>query len=157
MGYTHYFDYEPTDPRFQRAWPQMVSDTRKIVARVHSAGIVLRNPFGAGPPVVSVDTAIALNGDETQDLSCEPLVLVPREDPPYRQYGFCKTGRFPYDLAVMAVLLRCHLLAPDAFTFHSDGRWDEDWQRPWYNGLSGRGVVADLFGSSPVASPFDNE
>jgi hypothetical protein len=54
------------------------------------------------------------------------------------------------------LLLRCHLLAPDAFAFHSDGRWDEDWQRPCYNGLSGRGVVAELFGPTPAVSPFDN-
>jgi hypothetical protein len=54
------------------------------------------------------------------------------------------------------LLLRCHLLAPDAFAFHSAGRWDEDWQRPCYNGLSGRGVVAELFGPTPAVSPFDN-
>lgn len=155
MGYTHYFDYEPTDPRFRRAWPQMVADTRKIVARVHDAGIVLHGPFGTGPPVVAVDQAIAFNGDETQELNCENFILTPKDATPFSQQIFCKTGRLPYDLAVMAVLLRCHLLAPDAFSFHSDGRWDEDWQQPWYNGLSGRGVVTELFGVTPTASPFD--
>jgi hypothetical protein len=40
---------------------------------------------------------------------------------------FYKTERFPYDLAVTAISLRCRLTAPDAFQFRSDGGWTDGW------------------------------
>lgn len=53
-------------------------------------------------------------------------------------FGFCKTNHRPYDRAVTAVLLRCHLLAPGAFTITSDGDWDQDWRQA-------RTIVETLF------------
>jgi hypothetical protein len=42
-------------------------------------------------------------------------------------WAFCKTARKPYDLAVAAILLRLHELAPEAFVIASDGSWHDAW------------------------------
>lgn len=61
-------------------------------------------------------------------------------------------------MAVAAILLRCHLLVPEAFLIHSDGGWDEEWARdmtfPSVGGLSARALVAEFFGGVPAAAPF---
>lgn len=109
---------------------------------------------------------IAVNGSVDDEEYCEPLVLAPRW-PGNRQLtsdgrvvGFCKTGRHPYDLAVTAILLRCHRLLPDGFAIHSDGAWDTEWRRG--NRMptrdpSARGIVAELFGDDASDSPFDRD
>ena len=162
MGYTHYFRYEPDRAGFRDGWARMVDDARRIVERVGAAGVVIEG-FGGKPPVSEVE--IAFGGDEEEELAGESFTIVPNlADLPVwipREEGvvrmFCKTERFPYDLAVTAILLRCRLIAPDAFRIHSDGDWDTDWgQDATYppTGLSTRGLVAELFGGCPAQSPF---
>ncbi|AVT40223.1 hypothetical protein [Plantactinospora sp. BB1] len=166
MGYTHYFSYRPRSPSFLAAWPRMRADAERILDRVATAGVRLcRDPFeGTLPPEYEV---IAVNGDREREESCEPLVLAPRW-PGYRQEradgrvtGFCKTGRHPYDLAVSAILLRCHRLLPDGFAIHSDGGWDAEWRDgrrgPHPVLPSARDLVAELFGDEVSSCPFDRE
>lgn len=115
------------------------------------------------PPVSTA--GIAFDGDDTQELDGESFVISPTlDDLPswdYDEHGvvrtFCKTERFPYDLAVTAILLRCSSLVPDTFLVHSDGDWTEEWLRDATcppTGMSARGLVTDLFGECPTESPF---
>lgn len=151
MGYTHYFRYEPNQPGFRAGWPRMVQDAQRIVERVQAAGIVIEG-LDSEPPVSIA--RIAFDGDE--ELAGESFIISPTSEQDVVQ-NFCKTGRFPYDLAVTAILLRCRLIAPDAFCFGSDGDWNDDWAEDatWPStGLSTRGLVAELFGECPAESPF---
>lgn len=68
---------------------------------------------------------------------------------PTRQWWFCKTDGQPYDLAVTATLLRCHLLLPEAFLITSEGDWTADWQ-------PARRLVKRLFGATVTTTPFSD-
>lgn len=162
MGYTHYYRYAPGHPGFLAGWPRMVADAHRVVERVRAAGVVILG-FD-GEPAASIDR-IAFAGDDDNELSGESFVITPKLDELYDwqhdEHGvatlFCKTERYPYDLAVTAILLRCHLIAPDAFFLDSDGRWEDDWAREacWpATGLNTRDLVAELFGDRPTESPF---
>ena len=140
----------------------MVLDARRIVDRVRAAGVVIEG-FGGKPPVS--DAGIAFDGDEEAELDGESFVIRPALDdiPPWgtNEQGvvemFCKTESFPYDLAVTAILLRCRLIAPDAFQVASDGDWGDEWaQDATYppTGMSTRGLVTELFGECPAESPL---
>lgn len=157
MGYTHYFRFDSGDPAFVGAWPAMVADAERIVDRVRAAGVVIEGSDDGSPPVTS--EGIALGGSVEDEIDGEFFTLSPsshrRKQKNKVVQGFCKTEHFPYDVAVAAILLRCHLLAPEAFLISSDGDWDEDWGQDstWpRTGLSARGLVAELFGDAPAES-----
>jgi len=161
MGYTHYWDAPTAHPDYAAAWPCIITDTQAIITAVRGAGIVIAGPDGFGRPLLDAE-GIAFNGDATGDLDYEAFVLAAPGPVPRFEHLFCKTGRRPYDLAVAAVLLRCHLLLPEVFRIGSDG----DWDREWLHGAippaldaqdpvpSPRRLVADLFGPIPDASPL---
>lgn len=162
MGYTHYYRYASRHPSFQAAWPLMVADARRVIERVRSTGVFISGFDGR--PAASIDR-IAFAGDDDNELSGESFVITTKLDDLYDwehdEQGvvtvFCKTERLPYDVAVTAILLRCHLIAPDAFAFDSDGGWTDDWAQEacWpATGLNTRDLVAELFGDRPTASPF---
>jgi hypothetical protein len=143
----------------------MVTDAGSIVQHIADLGIPLAGMYGNGKPKIT-QQGIELNG--AGDDAHEALVILPRPPTPAedswqaRRYAeqrfvwaFCKTVRKPYDVAVAAVLLRCHQLAPNAFVIGSDGFWDEEWRHgalPWgpAAGLSARGIVEALFGPHPT-------
>jgi hypothetical protein len=142
----------------------MITDAQRIINRVRAASVVILG-FDDAPPVSTAD--IAFRGDDTEELTGEPFVISPTLDSlrswQYDEHGvvqaFCKTERFPYDLAVTAILLRCRCIAPEAFLLSSDGDWEKDWsQDATYppTGLSTRGVVTELFCDCPTESPFTN-
>ena len=161
MGYTHYWSVPPGDPRYAMVWPGIVEDTRRIVDAVRALGVVIAGPDGHRRPILDVSRGVAFNGDATTDLDYETFALgTPGFGGPPRT-EFCKTGRRPYDLAVAAVLLRCHLLLPGVFRIGTDG----DWEREWLTGVAGdtagptagigaRRLLADLFSEVPQDNPF---
>lgn len=163
MGYTHRYAYRSADPSFRAAWPRMVTDARLIVERVRAAGIAL--PEDEDTPAVD-DERILVGGGDTEELDGDPLAIYrdPGVLPPFMVdergvvRGFCKTDRCPYDLAVCTILLRCRLLAPDAFFIGSDGDWDGEWANgsgePGSSGLGARVLITELFGQTPIDSPF---
>jgi len=165
MGYTHYWAYQPSLPRYAQAWPTILADTRAIINRVRQAGIVIAGPDGHRRPVLDDRDGIAFNGDATTDLDCDTFQLLSplptiRSGTPTAT-AFCKTWRRPYDLAVASVLLRLVLLLPDVVAIASDGRWDREWAHGAMAfdahqpvGLGARTVVADLSGAAPVDSPL---
>jgi hypothetical protein len=70
--------------------------------------------------------------------------------------GSCQAGRRPDDLAVAAVLLRCHLVFGGDFLLHGDGGGDSDWLCGVRPGQPGARVPpAKLFAPIPDPSPLD--
>lgn len=175
MGYTHYFAYDPLHPSFAEGWAQLVRDTRRIVDLVQHRGVILADANGREEPRVN-SRSIEFNGKGPD--SHESFVIGPGEpvwgpgDKSERQFvwGFCKTARKPYDVAVTSVLLRAVMLMPQAFAIQSDGSWefewaygaeDEDYQPShrlvpartrWPDGHGGvcsaRGVISAIFGEN---------
>lgn len=149
MGYTHYFAYDPNARAYVEAWPQMGQDARRIVDHVRELGIAIGPGIddyeGHTEPECN-ERWIWLNG--VGEAEHETLLIYG----PGREaldaiedakrwsgragflWAFCKTARKPYDLAVAAILLRLHQLAPEAFVIASDG----DWQHEWLHGASER-------------------
>ena len=117
-------------------------------------------PDGHGEPVISTTDEIAFTAGPT---SGQPLRLLtphryaypsPVGTPP-AAIGTCDTGRQPYDLAVTAVLLRCHLLLWADVMVRSDGGWDVEWVCGVRVGQpSPRHLVTELFGTVPASSPL---
>jgi hypothetical protein len=161
MGYTHYWTLPPGDPRYAMRWPGIVEDTRRIVDAVRDLGVVIAGPDGYRRPVLDLSAGIAFNGDATSDLDYDTFALTAPGFGGAPRTEFCKTGRRPYDLAVTAVLLRCHLLLPDVFLIGSDGEWEHEWLTGAVPdatgptaGIGARRLLADLFGNTPKDNPF---
>lgn len=191
MTYAHTFRYAPESEAFRRAWPRMVADAARIVGYLATTGLAVRSRTGYSVPEFDrgTDGVIAFNGSAWHDGHRQPFVIRPsvpdrRRDPlAASRYardgyvtGYCDTGRAPYDVAVAAVLLRCHQLAPTAFTIASDGGWLVEWQHgaeTWAGGPRGltppahgpagrvpvaaRPVVAALFGDAETRCPFTDD
>jgi hypothetical protein len=161
MQYRHFWVYRSTEHRYAARWPTILADTARILARTADLGIIICGPDGHGAPVVDTHRGIAFNGDTSGHT--EPLRLsTPHRNPypspcgiPAPATGSCQTGRRVYDVAVAAVLLRCHLLLGDDFTVCSDGDWGLEWAIGVRVGQpSPRHVISALFGGDPVASPL---
>jgi len=158
---THSWAYQPGHPAYHQAWPTMVGDARRIIEYVRRLGIVIAGPDGLGTPVLNQQVGIGFNGDASTDLAGEPFTLLAPDCPLGHPVatGTVTTNRKPYDLAVTTILLRCALLAPEAFAVASDASWSQ-----WGSGSatwpaaatrhSSRRIVADLFEGRPVASPL---
>ncbi|MCP2323623.1 hypothetical protein HDA40_002130 [Hamadaea flava] len=162
MGYVHTYGYQPGSDPFAAAWPAIVGDVQTIIAAVAEIGIAVCGPMGTGDPIADLSDGIMLNGDDAAGLSFDGFDLpAPHHTPgapaDCRVWRFVKTARRPYDLAVTAILLRAHLLAPEVFAIGSDGQWAEEWTTP--PGVNPRDLVARLFGvhvaDDPLADPSE--
>lgn len=148
--------------RYRRAWPAILADTRRIIDAVRTAGVAIAGPDGRRSPILDPTHGVGFNGDAYTDLDGDPFTLLaptPPTELPVPATASCRTGRKPYDLAVAAVLLRCHLLLPDLFTIGSDGRWDVEWAHGPLptrvaSTLSARQLVASLFDTTATADPL---
>jgi hypothetical protein len=160
--YTHRYAYLPADPRWVQAWPQILANTRTIVEHVRRTGVVIAGPDGLRRPVFDPAFGVEFNGDATTDLAGDTFTMMA---PLFTRrtvsaQAACATGGKPYDLAVAAVLLRCHQLVPDVFVLDSDGGWDTDWLTGRRQPATGRTVasprdlVGQLFEPYPNGNPF---
>ncbi len=124
MGYTHYWSASRdfTDDE----WILIKAGTRNILrVAQEDHGVALSEEYDINKiPVVS-DKHIFFNG--YGDEGHETFVLshkVPKA-PAYRKgepdFQFCKTARKPYDSAVVAILNYARHVAPDGFSWSSDG------------------------------------
>ncbi|AEV84409.1 hypothetical protein ACWT_3386 [Actinoplanes sp. SE50] len=163
MGYLHYWSLLLNDPAYQAAWPQLVNDTVRIVDAVRRAGIDLAGPLGDNRPILDATGDLTFNGDRVAGHAADTFTLRRPQnggDRPQWIAGYCDTKRFPYDLAVAATLLRCHLLVPTALTLSSDGSWERQWK--YGKKLPGRRrrapaartLLTDLFGPIPDTDPL---
>ncbi|MDQ1645232.1 MAG: hypothetical protein QOJ50_1416 [Cryptosporangiaceae bacterium] len=171
MGYSHTYCYNSADPQFQAAWPRMTADTRTIIEAVLHLDLGVTGPYGEIEPTIT-DDVIGFNGLRCRGEDRDPLLITaaPPDEPqdssgpePGFRASHCETGRNPYDLAVAAVLLRCHRLAPQAFRIDSSGRWNGEWIYGAHHsqlgptppfGPSARMLNATLFADAPDESPF---
>ncbi len=102
MGYTRYWNR--TDKLLT---PEFITKVKEILENCKSLGITIRDGYGEGSPVVTVDK-VWLNGDSLFkegeykfDLSHETFVL---DNENINESNFCKTERKPYDYAVREIL-----------------------------------------------------
>lgn len=161
MLYSHSWVYQPIDQPWAAVWPQILTDTARILARTIELGIPVCGPDGCGTPVIDLHHGIAFNGAGAARAEALRLAA-PHRNPhpspcgiPAPATGYCPTGRNPYDVAVAAVLLRCHLLLGDDFLLSSDGDWDLEWAFGVRIGQPGaRHLVTALFGTTPAQSPL---
>ena len=136
MGYTHYWTqsraFNATD------WAQIVADVNAILRAAEVTGIVFGDASGDAtesvPDVFKDDSGahVMFNGlaDESHetfsiDQKRAPLESWQAKD--RRGWGFCKTARKPYDVAVTACLIYLESVYPDHYSVSSDGDTD-DWQ-----------------------------
>ncbi len=157
MGYTHYWASARGDDRFAATWPAIVASAEAIIGRLNGTAMVITGLFPGGA-AVDPGQGIGFNGVIGAEQDGEPFVLR-APDPTVgsrMRWQFCKTGNMPYDLAVTALLLRCHLLLDDDFPIDSDGEWDGDWDRDRMDShpTNPRRLVADLFGVAATGCPF---
>ena len=121
MGYTHYW-YIKDMQAVEQALPMVANDLRRLLPSLPP----LAGWDGKGEPTLEAQE-VAFNGVEPEDYETFRLEARPEG---YRQterglFGFCKTGRHPYDLAVQVALalLKWHgeATAPGAVEVDSDG------------------------------------
>lgn len=122
MGYTRYYTADKNLTSFPIAF---ANDAAAIVSKAQSQGIEISGPLGEGTPEVSV-RRVLLNGPvksvDGDDLSCESFAL---GFGGLLVWGFCKTGRQPYDVVVNAILqsAKYHGVVT---SYSSDGDNEED-------------------------------
>ena len=146
MGYTHYWNFKPTD---LKDWEAKIADCDKIIA-------ACKDRFALDLDG-SNETRIWLNGSgddahETFDMPRTLAEVQSRVDnaPDYRSDGmegfdFCKTARKPYDDVVVACLC---VMAETGLDVSSDG-----YRREWEDG---RKLAQEVLGR-PVANPIEDE
>ncbi|HTJ68190.1 MAG TPA: hypothetical protein VL551_11725 [Actinospica sp.] len=148
MVYTHYWAYQPDSTEFTAAFPQLLADAHLILASLSERGVALAGPTGIGQPLLN-ESIIAFNG--VRPNTGENFVLAPAAGSGLTEHteagepfklDYVQTRALPYDLAVTAILLRAHQLAPWSLTLASDGSWEQDWR-------AARDLLDDLFGTSP--------
>ena len=140
MGYTHYWYVRDLEV-VRGVFPAVARDFRELLPHLPP----LAGPGGEGAPEVGGD-GIALNGVRPDDY--ESFILAPRAEA-YTEtgrglFGFCKTGRRPYDLAVQAALVLLKWHAGDAVEVASDGVLVE-WREACARVARGLGYPVDPF------------
>lgn len=104
MAYTHYWDIKEAIPLSK--WKLIAEDFNLIEHFCNTKGIMLS---GVG---ITSDYIIFNGQDPYEDFCIYRKVLCS---------DFCKTGKRPYDLAVVLVLCSVKLHAPDCIELFTDG------------------------------------
>lgn len=120
MGYTHYFRQQRAFTRGE--WHELQSAVKQLIGNMPET-VRLRGWNGKGELRLD-DEAIVFNGDAETGGDFETFSLSRAINP---EPNFCKTERNPYDVAVMAVLVLAHRIAPGALEIGSDGG-ARDWR-----------------------------
>lgn len=125
MGYTHYWGATRTFTASE--WKDICAATRSILAAT-DATIVREYDQPTERPDI-LDDEILLNGSGEEGHETFWLQRELPEEPEYRKgegdFQFCKTARKPYDDVVVAILIAVRDIAPDAFSWSSDGYLEE--------------------------------
>lgn len=127
MGYGHAWHIPLKSlPLVQERLSAILEDFRRLLPHLPP----LAGPSGEGEPVFS-PSEVAFNGPRPEDYEgfAFPGLLEGEPFPslrPGHHYGFCKTGRRPYDLAVQAFLLVAKAHLGEHLALSSDGAM-ADW------------------------------
>src|SRR5579885_2545535 len=124
MGYTHYWQWKSslanTEADVQK-FAQWSRDVKILLEHYpdlqpHWAflgtfplpktwNIIVRGPSGYGEPIFN-DEVVAFNGDEETGNATEPFIIELSDLYQPNFFSGCKTGHAPYDLLVIAALVR---------------------------------------------------
>ncbi len=124
MGYTHYWQWQSplanTEADIEK-FAQWSRDVKTLLEHYpdlqpHWAflnvfplpetwDITVRGPSGDGEPIFH-DEQVAFNGDEETGNATEPFSIALSDLSQTNFFAFCKTGHAPYDLLVIAALVR---------------------------------------------------
>ena len=133
-GYTNY--WEQSEDFTNAEWSKIVRLTKATIKKAEKQGIVIRDGWGKGRPVVN-NREISLNGDAENNLDHETFLLTKKRDMK-RKYsepgsGFTKTARIPYDAVVATILVGIQKIAPKKFKPSADGSLKVGGINKWSN------------------------
>lgn len=126
MGYTHYF--QQTKEISQESWDNLCKDVKVVLKDQKQKGVKLATNSPATTIMVSKKKGY-INFNGVGDDEHETFDISRKIDP--EAWGFCKTARKPYDLAVTATLLLLAHHSPQHYSIGSDGHPD-DWKEAAY-------------------------
>jgi hypothetical protein len=112
MGYTHY--WRQIEPFSDTEW-QALEDYARAIFDLTDVPLAAWDGSANSEPYIGPE-GVQFNGVLPDE--CEDFYLTRKGEHPM---PFCKTSRLPYDDVVVAVLEAAALLAPDKFTWSSDG------------------------------------
>jgi hypothetical protein len=121
-GYSNY--WQQSEDFTSSEWSKIVRLAKSAIKTAEKHGIVIRDGWGKGKPVVN-NKEIFINGDAENDLDHETFYLTKERDMK-RKYsepgsGFTKTARKPYDAVVATILVGIKKIAPKKFSAKADG------------------------------------
>lgn len=97
----------------------------------------LAGPCGSGKPILNENGVFAFNGNEDEEGDYESFYVSLHCNRCEFEFGFCKTARKPYDVAVCLALLCLANEFGEDFSYSSDGDIEE--------GEEGWGVAKRVF------------
>jgi hypothetical protein len=126
MGYTHY--WSATRDFTASEWKDICAATRSVLSATDVKIVREYDRPNDRPDIL--DDEILLNGSgddghETFYLSRDVPAAPDYRDEGDPDFQFCKTARKPYDDVVVAILIAARDIAPDAFSWSSDGYLEE--------------------------------
>ena len=121
-GYTNY--WKQSEDFTSSEWSKIVRLAKTTIKKAEKLGIVIRDGWGKGRPVVN-NKEIYLNGDAENNLDHETFLITKKMDTG-RKYsdpgsGLTKTNRKPYDAVVATILVGIKKIAPKKFEPRADG------------------------------------
>ena len=114
-GYTNY--WEQSEDFTSSEWSKIVRLAKATIKKAEKQGIVIRDGWGKGRPVVN-NREISLNGDAENNLDHETFYITKKLKD---DWSFTKTARKPYDAVVATILVGIQKIAPKKFKPSADG------------------------------------
>lgn len=159
MGYTHYFTRDKRNVGSAWMFGRLALDAKKIIEQAKSEGIEIGGADGFGSPEFN-EAYFAFNGTCVGGLDHETFWWAALPEQPEWQtkhfakgnkkndiFDFCKTAHKPYDVVVVAVLIRAKEIYGTLVDISSDGNWEGDWE-------AGRALYERVFGEV-AKCPFE--
>jgi hypothetical protein len=128
LGFTHYWERPLELP--EKEWALFTDDVRKVLDACARKSIAIGDGMGEGRPFTVDAAEVWLNGVKANSHETFFVERVFANVPAKKSeplFGFCKTARKPYDLAVTACLILARHHFGRHFVVTSDGS-DSDWQ-----------------------------
>ena len=114
-GYTNY--WQQSEDFTSSEWSKIVRLAKATIKKAEKQGIVIRDGWGKGRPVVN-NREISLNGDAENNLDHETFYITKKLKD---DWSFTKTARKPYDAVVATILVGIKKIAPKKFKPSADG------------------------------------
>lgn len=122
MGYTHYWRGTVSAEKAKYVMKKMAEDVNKILEALKDT-VAIGDGLGQGGPPTFTQEEISFNGVGTE---AHETFYLSAEELSEKSFGFCKTAYKPYDIAVVASLIRLSFHTDGAINIKSDGG-EEEW------------------------------